>query len=70
MRYIKNILISIDQFINTICLGDPDETLSSRVGKARDKNEVFWARVINKIFFWQKNHCKESIEPDEGKDQI
>jgi len=32
LRYFKNILIGIDQLINTLFLGDPDETISSRTG--------------------------------------
>lgn len=69
-RYFLNILIAIDQFINTIVGGDPDETISSRVGKRRDNREVFWAKVVDKIFFWQENHTIESIEVDEGKDGV
>lgn len=60
--YFLNILISADQFINTLCGGNPDETISSRVGKRRDAAEKFFARVIDKLFFWQKDHTKNSIE--------
>ena len=31
--YILNVLIAIDQLANSLLAGDPDETLSSRVGK-------------------------------------
>lgn len=68
MSYIKNVLIAIDQLLNAVTGGDPDETISSRVGKRRDAAERFFAAVIDKLFFWQKDHTKESIEPDEGKD--
>ena len=64
-----NILISIDQLANTILGGDPDETISSRAGKMQHDSK--WAKVLcwllNKI---DTNHCKESIEEDEGKDRI
>jgi hypothetical protein len=69
-RYLLNILISIDQFVNTVCGGSPDETISSRVGKREDGNERFWAKAIDKLFFWDKNHTTKSIEPDEGKDAV
>ena len=65
-KYILNILIAIDQLINAILLGDPDETLSSRAGKSN----WIWAKVINKLFFWQDNHSKNAIEYDEWKDKI
>ena len=68
--YLKNILIGIDQLVNAICLGDPDETISSRVGKRRDGNERFLAGVVDRLFFWQKKHTEKSIELDEGKDQL
>ena len=32
--YFKNVLIGIDQLVNALLGGDPDETVSSRVGKA------------------------------------
>jgi len=32
-KYLLNILISIDQLGNTFAGGDPDETISSRLGK-------------------------------------
>jgi hypothetical protein len=38
-QYIWNILISIDQFFNTIFGGYPDETISSRMGKHLAKRD-------------------------------
>ena len=65
LRYIKNILIAIDQLFNALLFGDPDETISSRLGKYY-KNS--WAyRVLNRL---EQNHCEKSIENDEGTDGI
>jgi hypothetical protein len=69
-RYILNILIAADQFVNTLAGGDPDETISSRVGKREDGNERFWAKAIDHLFFWDKNHTAKSVETDEGKDAV
>ncbi len=69
-RYLRNILIAFDQLVNTLAGGDPDETISSRVGKREDGNERFWARVVDKLFFWDKNHSTKSVEPDEGNDSL
>jgi len=66
-HYLLTLLVSVDQFFNALFRGSEDETISSRVGKRRNGNERFWAKVIDKLFFWQKNHTANSIEADEGK---
>lgn len=68
-KYFRNILISIDQFINTIFRGDPDETISSRWGKDKDKTLI--AKVgCNVLDVIDKDHCEKSIEEDEGKNAV
>ena len=69
-KYFKNLLIGFDQFVNAVTGGDPDETISSRVGKRRDAAERFMAPIIDKLFWWDKDHTKTSIEHDEGKDSV
>ena len=61
-----NVLCALDQLLNAILGGSPDETLSSRAGKHYPR----LAKVINLIFFWQDNHCEYYREDDEGKDAI
>ena len=73
-------MVSIDQFLNTFFgpvlnhllyplhrFGDPDETLSSVLGKnARDGScrGCYWVcRVLNRL---DPEHCQKSIEADEG----
>lgn len=58
-----NILLGIDQLYNTMMLGDPDETISSRAGRRWPNS--WWSRLIDTLFFWQKNHTKNAIETDE-----
>jgi len=65
-KYAINLLIAIDQLVNAILLGDADETISSRLGKNYPK----LSKVVNFIFFWDKSHCQEAIEEDEGKNAI
>jgi len=67
-RYVKNLLIALDQLINTVFGGDPDETISSRFGK-RSRSNIIRQR-IDRLFFWEQNHTGNSIEPDEGKDAV
>ena len=65
MDYIENILIAFDQLINTILLGSPDETISSRLSRNRDVGFTKYGYVfVNKLFFWQDNHCKMSYESE------
>ena len=66
-RYFWFLFIAIDQLINTILGGYPDETLSSRMGK-RPHCPVcrFVCRLLDII---DKDHCQKSIEWDEGNKQ-
>ena len=65
-RYFWNILISIDQFANTVLGGFPDETISSRAGKAMREGKA-WGCVLCKILnLFENEHCAKSIEADEG----
>lgn len=71
-KYFWNLLIAFDQFCNTILLGDPDETISSRLGKWLDRPQDKWrykvaatvCYVLRKI---DDKHCRNSIEKDEGE---
>ena len=68
-KYFWNLLISIDQLTNTVLGGDPDETISSRSGKKQD--DQLWAKYLCKVLnYIDTNHCKKSIESDEGSNQI
>lgn len=67
--YLWNLLVSIDQFGNTVLGGDPDETLSSRMGKYVAKGRGVIPCVICKLLdvvFREKDHCINNIESDEG----
>jgi len=65
-KYILNILIGIDQLGNALLGGDPDETISSRLGK--NYRGSFLEKFVDKIF--GDGHCEGSLEEDEGKDAI
>jgi hypothetical protein len=74
-KWILNILISIDQLVNTIFGGDPDITISSRLG-SNYPNSVL-AKFVDLLFFWQsrnktiKSHVINAIEHDEsGNDAV
>ena len=70
-RYIRNLLISLDQLANTVIGGDPDETISSRAGKAAENHDGIAWRLLCRALHWiDPHHCRDAIEADEGKDQI
>lgn len=70
-KYLYNILIGIDQLSNAILGGDPDETMSSRMGKHVARHDSWFCNLVcallNKI---QPGHCIKAIEKDEGKNAI
>lgn len=68
-KYIWNVLIAFDQFVNALTGGDPDETISSRTGKLKDKR--IWAKYLsNFLDLFEKDHTTKSIERDEGKNGV
>lgn len=69
-RYARNILIGLDQLINAILFGDPDETLSSHIGKAAEHGHWFAIMMSRFLDLFEKDHCKKSMEYDEGKRQL
>lgn len=65
--YLRNVFIAIDQLFNAILFGDPDETISSRLGKNYPESRM--TKIVNFLLKWQKHpegHCKGVIEYDEG----
>ena len=67
-------LIALDQFLNTLVwirgdgFGMADETLSARAWRLRDQSSA-WKR-IDKAFFWQREHCKQSYESEVQRKQL
>lgn len=72
-NYFKNVLVAIDQLGNSICGGNPDNTISARVGYfsqvSRTAGRYFWMaleKVIN-FTFWPvdgPDHCRQAFEVD------
>jgi hypothetical protein len=76
-KWVFNVLIGVDQLGNSILGGDPDETISSRIGKVKlaHGGRIPWKYPWMKVtdFILDKidpNHSINSIEPDEGSDEI
>lgn len=69
--YFWNVMLGIDQLANAIIGGDPDETLSSRMGKNIRDGKCRLCKIV--CYFLNKidpNHCRDAIESDEGSRQV
>lgn len=72
-----NVLIGLDQLGNAIFGGDPDETISSRIGKIKKANggRIPWSSPVAKVIDAglekiDPGHSIRCIEADEGLDQV
>ena len=58
MKYQHKIFLALDQLLNAILGGYPDESLSARAYRWDVDGKRSWPkRVINAMFFWQRDHC-------------
>jgi len=68
MRW-KQVLIAVDQLLNTLAGGFADETISARCFRCRDRQPYKQLRtIIDKVLFWDKEgtkrHCELSYESE------
>lgn len=69
----KQILIAIDQLVNTLLGGYADETLSARAWRTERDGKIFgkiFRSIIDGFFFWDPNHCYESYLSEIAKRQF
>jgi hypothetical protein len=71
-RYFLNIALGLDQFANTFAGGEPDETISSRLGRIKEAHggKIPAYRPLACFLDWgldkiQEDHCIRAIERDE-----
>ena len=71
----RQFFIAFDQVINTLVYikgdgwGYADETLSARAWRLREMSS-FPYKLINGLFFWQDNHCKQAYESEKADKQL
>jgi hypothetical protein len=69
--YAFNMWVVSDQYVNTYFGGNPDHTISGRIGvnAMRGREGYMLAeKIVDGLFYLvirQENHCRKSIEPDE-----
>ena len=69
-QYVYNVFLAMSQFLNSLLLGDPDESISGRLGRAylsgRPKWWVTpWMTFVDWMFvmlFGEIQHCIKSVE--------
>lgn len=70
--YVKNVLVVLDCLGNTLLGGDPDETISSRSGKAQayELSQDRWGvgcRLCSFLAAFQKDHCQIAVDRNKGR---
>ena len=59
-KYILNVLLGFDTFVNAVFAGDPKMTISTRVYLYKDTNCI--ARLVYKFLDWlQPGHCEAAV---------
>lgn len=66
-RYLWNLIVWLDQGINTFFAGDPDETVSSRAAKAKRQGHCWGCALCWLLDRFDPGHCEKTIELDEGE---
>lgn len=62
------IAVALDQLVNTLFAGFADETLSSRAYRLSVERNRHWPkRIIDLLFFFQKEHCKTAYESEQER---
>ena len=66
IQFFLNLLILADHALNTSLLGNPEETLSARIARARVAGH-YWATIGCKclslmFFFMKRDHCTWALE--------
>lgn len=71
--YLFQWLLLIDQGLNVLLGGMADETLSSRAYRADRGGKLFgkfFRPLIDKLFFWDKDHCRYAYLAEVHKKQL
>lgn len=73
MTWLKALLIALDQFINALLGGWPDETLSSRCWRWEQAGVCSWPRkVLDGVarLLGDRDHCRQSFESERQGRQL
>jgi hypothetical protein len=64
-RYIRNVGVAADKMLNAVLLGDPNETISSRMGRQILAGKCVFCKFACRLLdvFWP-NHCINNIKKE------
>lgn len=72
IQYAYNVALACSQLVSAVLGGDPDESISSRTGKASRAGKWWFKAVQEPVidFLIVKGHCQQAIEDEEGQKQL
>ena len=70
LRWVMNVGIALDQLGNAVTLGGPDETLSSRWGRAARRGSKFGRFNCWWLGKLDPGHCEKAIASEERRDHL
>jgi len=59
-RYLNRVLLAFSILFNTILGGSTNQSFSARNWQRRKRSQMNLVWLINRIFFWEYDHCRES----------
>ena len=68
--WLHSCLYCLDCWANSAFGGDPEETISSRAGKAMANGRPWGCVLCRFLDIFQRDHCQLAIERDEGRRAI
>lgn len=76
IQFSFNLFLGLDQLVNVLLLGDPDDSISGRCGRAISSGKPkWWVKPLAKLIDWgayklfkQEKHCIVSQEPEDAMD--
>lgn len=64
------VLVAYDQLVNTFFMGWADESISSRCYRLSLNGNDYGRSIIDRIFFWEEEHCRQSYESEKERLQL
>lgn len=68
--YLGRLALTVDQAVNAVSGGSPDETISARAYRQAEAGNTFWKigrTLIDWLFFWQPQHTKDAYLAEQAR---
>jgi hypothetical protein len=60
LAYFSRVSIAFSIFLNALCGGKNNQTLSAMQWQRKRKNKLNFVWFVDSFFFWEKDHCENS----------